>query len=121
MYPALAEKIESFVRSDLRNLWIDECGLRLYVRKSRRLIDGDLRRCVDIANIESVDETKSRFIPFLLSELPRICIRTGFDYFLFENVMVAELAEFLRRRGGFLASRSGGDDQGCMTLFFRVS
>ena len=45
--------LEEFISSKhIRNQWISEPHLRAYVRKSNRLIEGQVIRCFDLASIE---------------------------------------------------------------------
>lgn len=107
--PQIAGLISDFVHSRQRNAWLHQGNVSVYARKSTRLFKGKVFACLDIANITSHEEGDTRLVLWLLSCLPKVCAEHGISAFLFECVMVPELAEFLRSHGG--VPLGGGWDQ----------
>jgi hypothetical protein len=44
--------LKQFLSSKLVNVWISEPNINVYVRKSTRLINNELRLCLDIGSVE---------------------------------------------------------------------
>lgn len=53
--------IELFMQSTDRNRWINEDGIQLYVRKSKRLVNNQMIDFLDIASITIKDKNKGKF------------------------------------------------------------
>lgn len=52
----IIDAFDKFMSSNIRNEWIEDYALRVYVRKGSHLIDGELVKTIDIANIQSAPE-----------------------------------------------------------------
>ena len=50
--------LTQFIQSDLRNAWIKERYISVYVRKSMRLLGESVTPCLDIANVEVVESKR---------------------------------------------------------------
>lgn len=50
-------ELDSFIQSNSRNQWLYVSPVRVYVRKSRRNVNGELKSVFDVASV-SVDENK---------------------------------------------------------------
>ena len=90
--------LKQFLTSPLRNVWISEPYIRVYVRKSIRLIDNIQRDCLDIGSVEVEPHKRNKgvFSKFLLKfektakQLNRVVY--------VENVLNPRLEEMLERR-----------------------
>lgn len=58
---------KEFIESTLRNSYITEDTVTIYLRKSMRLIEGRILPCIDIANIsvESESREKGKFTDYM--------------------------------------------------------
>lgn len=52
-YDEFFDELNFFMKSDLRNKWLYTDGFKMYVRKSKRYINGDTIQFLDIASIEA--------------------------------------------------------------------
>jgi GNAT superfamily N-acetyltransferase len=52
--------LQQFLESDLRNSWISEGYIDVYVRKSRRIIDGQLTPCFDVASVTVQEDQQGK-------------------------------------------------------------
>lgn len=98
-----------FLESPERNKWIHIKGLNLYVRKSRRRLEGEVLSVFDIANVNADNPGNGSFTR-LLSELEGI-LRGRFDVLYVENVLRQRFMDFFVRLGysldsGFFGSKS---------------
>ena len=55
-----------FLESEDRNKWLKDRYLRVYVRKSRRMIEGDFLSALDIASIQATFPGKGHGTKFLM-------------------------------------------------------
>jgi hypothetical protein len=89
--------LDEFLRSNLRNSYIEEENIEVYVRKSKRRINGELMDFIDVANVHVDEKFRNRgvftsFLKRLISEnsfniyvesilnstVERICLKLGF-------------------------------------------
>ena len=100
----IIEKLSEFIKnadnSGPRNLWIEDENMKVYVRKSRRLLAGKMICALDIATI-SVDESKQRqgFCTNFLTEAHE---SNPWDATFVECVLDKNLSSSLIRRGWIL-------------------
>lgn len=64
---------EDFIKSDLRNSYIEEDGMSIYVRKSKRIVNKEVLSFIDIANVVVDEEVRckgffTRFMNRLVDE-----------------------------------------------------
>lgn len=92
--------LKEFIESDIKNIWIEEPNIRVYVRRSLRCLTGNtLEKCLDIASVE-VDENKQRqgiFTKFLV-EFEQSAKKLN-RYVFIESILHEKLLEFLVKRG----------------------
>ena len=90
---------DMFIRSEkVRNTWIYERNIAIYVRRSRRFIAGKVTLCLDLASVEVVE--KSRGIGIFTSFLDRFEeAATKLNRAVFvESILEPRLVSFLNRR-----------------------
>lgn len=93
------DPLEAFLAGNWRNRWLKYPCMEVYVRKSSRVLSGQLIQCFDIGSVE-VDEgyrNKGVFRVFL-KRFEQIAAREGKHVFV-ENALNPLLADMLRRRG----------------------
>ena len=72
-------EVKKFIASPLKNGYITDGVMTLYVRKSRQLIQGEIKRCFDLANV-TVSESEQgkgifkKFMHDLLVKFPNLNI-----------------------------------------------
>lgn len=91
------EQLANFIENSdkVRNLWLQDELMAVYVRRSRRFIDGSLRTGLDIANIEVYDRGKGTFTRFLRHA---VCINP-WEYTFAESLQEPRLVSFFLRNG----------------------
>ena len=78
-YTNIFDMVNLFIKSKNRNQWLDDGVIKLYIRKSKRFINGEFIDFIDIANI-SVDENHQNvgifreFMSLLISKYPHVNI-----------------------------------------------
>ena len=92
--------LDTFIDCDgLRNQWISERNISVYVRKSVRMIEGDLVACLDIGSVEVDEEHRGVgiFTGFLqrMEDYGKKLNRTIFV----ESILEPRLLRFLLQRG----------------------
>lgn len=89
-----------FIQSDnVRNAWIHERDISIYIRRSVRFIDNEAIPCLDIGSVEVVEKHRGIgiFTSFLnrFEEASKKLNRVVF----IESILNARLVSFLARRG----------------------
>lgn len=87
--------LEKFAAGTLRNAWLYEPGIQVYVRISARMLGGVRVRALDIANVAVDVDGIGTFTAFL----GRAEALRGFDTVFVENVLNEKLAASLAKRG----------------------
>ena len=90
----------------LRNAWIDELNMKVYVRRSMRMIGDEVYKCLDIGSVE-VDEDKTGkgiFTKFL-ARFEQEAKKIGRVIFI-ESILNPRLYQYLLKNGYKTAPRS---------------
>lgn len=74
-YTEIFDEIDKFLSSNLRNTYVNDKNISIYVRKSKRFIDGNYYDFFDIANISIEEEYQNKhvftdFIEKFISKYP---------------------------------------------------
>ena len=90
--------LKRFLASPLRNVWISEPYIRVYVRKSIRLIDNVHRDCLDIGSVEVEPHKRNNgvFSKFLL-KFEKTAKRLNRAVYV-ESILNSRLEEMLKKR-----------------------
>jgi hypothetical protein len=58
----MEEKVKDFITSPLKNMWIEDDNsiIKIYIRKSKRVLEGDIVNCLDFASVEIMKEDYMR-------------------------------------------------------------
>jgi hypothetical protein len=89
-------KLKHFLDSKDRNGWLQYGTLHVYVRKSRRRIEGEsLQPCLDIATAECKTPGQGGFSNFLAHAIA-LC---PFEYIYIENVLEERFQQFFLKHG----------------------
>ena len=91
--------LEAFLTSDLRNTHIDEPNLRVYVRKSNRVLDSTVVACLDIGNVTVKEKRRGQGVFSAFLGRFEEAARTSNRAVLVESIMEPRLYAFLLRRG----------------------
>jgi GNAT superfamily N-acetyltransferase len=95
----IAKQAEDFISLEIRNGWIENDEIRLYLRTGLRRIEGSTVKAVTIASVSVYERRKSRGIfTAILTEIEKIAANAGLSVFV-ENVLNSRLADFFERRG----------------------
>ena len=86
---------QDFVLSDLRNVWIEVNGFKMYTRKSIRYFENQYINCLDIANIEARITGTGLFTTILTELLERYVTK----HFFVESILNPRLPEFFKKYG----------------------
>lgn len=83
----------------LKNAWLAEKHIQVYVRRSVRMIEGEMVPCLDISSVE-VDEDMRGIGIFtgFLKRFEEAAKEMGRPVYI-ESILVPRFANFLRRRG----------------------
>lgn len=96
------KQVLKFLDSPVSNAWVRVGRIKLYVRKSRRFTDEEMKYCFDIANVSVVEgqRGKGAFTAFLVDLIVSLRNRNdGFAYIYVENVINPDFARYLARSG----------------------
>lgn len=89
-------QLQEFLQSALRNKWIKLGAYELYVRKSRRLINGHSQQTFDLATINRPDnKLGTGGFKKLLPEIIKAVRESGCEIFYIENILNARLYAYL--------------------------
>lgn len=98
--PPYKKDLEDFiVDTTFRNQWLIYAKIKIYVRQANRILDGVRRATLDIGSVEVPEEHQQKgvFTQWLgLAE--RVAKKAGRAVYV-ENVLNADLARFLAKRG----------------------
>ena len=86
-----------FLSSGKRNEWLHGRDIKIYVRRSQRLIDGQLRSCFDLANIQAKKPGNGSWTRLIENVQKNPTIRKEFDFIFIENVLTERFAGWFRR------------------------
>lgn len=89
----IADEISRFVDSALRNVWLEDENGKVYVRKSRRFLNGEAITTLDIASIEAIVRGKGFF------KTVRVAAENSGLSVYVENVLEPRLVDHLLRNG----------------------
>lgn len=89
----MIESINSFLNDDqLRNTYIQNDVLSLYIRKSRRVLNGEIVKCLDLANISIEEEYQNqgifKMVVNVINEL------NPYEWLMIENTLNPVLVEW---------------------------
>lgn len=94
---SLCSQLGQFIKSPLRNKWLETDQAKIFVRKSKRVVKTKLVDALDIASIEFDESIRSKgLFTRILTEFEHL---NPFDYLYIENVLNPELGRFLQERG----------------------
>jgi hypothetical protein len=64
----MEEKVKDFLTSPLKNMWIEDDNsiIKIYIRKSKRVLEGDIVNCLEKLNPYNMLVVESILNPFLL-------------------------------------------------------
>ena len=91
--------LSEFISSKLRNAWIEERNIKVYVRKSIRLFGKEMYQCLDLATAEVDEDKKGRgiFTKFL-KQFDQEAKKLNRAVFL-ESILEPRLLEFFLKNG----------------------
>jgi hypothetical protein len=93
--------LDWFIQSHNRNVWIIVPPLSVYVRKARRIVDGELRDVFDVASAEvDVDKQGMGYFTAALECVIDSCAGK-FRAVHVENVINERLSDHLSKSGGW--------------------
>jgi hypothetical protein len=89
--------LREFIESKHRNAWLPLDGIDVYVRRSKRLIDGKFVSCLDLANMTAHKTGRGAWTRFI--EMVKSCpeVQTEFQFIFVENVLTQQFADWFRR------------------------
>ena len=91
--------LAEFLASKYRNIWLELDDMRVYVRKSWRHLDGNTRRCIDVASVEVDEYCRGQGIfTKWLAELEQIIV-PDYEYVFVECVLNEKLVPHLEKLG----------------------
>jgi len=94
-YSPIKEFIDQRKTFPLNN-WFYLEGISIYIRKSKRLIEGNLVDCIDVASVNVVNKGRGEFTNFL----DWLISSYSSDFIIFvESVLEERLNGFLKRKG----------------------
>lgn len=106
----LESEIDKFLESKYRNVWLIADPVRVYVRKSQRLLDGKNVKSFDMANVEVDPEYWRRgCMKMTIETILRKSAENGFDIVYVESVLNKHVSEYLRSLPGW--ERFGKEDE----------
>ena len=91
---------DTFIQSDkVKNTWIHERDISIYVRRSQRFIDDKATLCLDLASVEVVEGHRGIGIfTSFLNRFEEAATKLNRTVFV-ESILNARLIYFLSRRG----------------------
>lgn len=94
------------VSPKIRNIWIRERDIDVYVRRSNRIIDGNLVSCLDIASVEVNEKRRGQgtFKAFL-NRVEKAAASMNREVFV-ESILEPRLLQFLLKRNYILIPNS---------------
>ena len=98
---------DTFIASPkIRNVWIRERDIDVYVRRSKRLIDGNLVSCIDIASVEVNERRRGQGIfKAFLNRVEKAAASMNREVFV-ESILEPRLLYFLLKRDYTLVPNS---------------
>lgn len=93
-------ELHSFFKSKQRNAWLNIGVYRVYVRRAYHMIEGEIVRTIDLANIVKEDSS----VPYggfweLFAELKRLSRENAIKALFLENTYNERLYEAYKQRG----------------------
>ena len=97
MTPSCTEQIREFLNDTRKVAWFADADMNVYARKSTRLIEGKLRKTLDIATVEVREEMRCKrvftnFINDMIGMNP-------FPILFVENIMTDRFAKYFQSQG----------------------
>lgn len=98
---------DTFIDSPkIRNIWIRERDIKVYVRRSNRIIDGNLVSCLDIASVEINERRRGQGIfKAFLNRVEKAAASMNREVFV-ESILEPRLLQFLLKRDYTLVPNS---------------
>ena len=93
----ILNQIEDFLNSNLRNLWIGNDEIKIYIRKSKRNFKGQLLDFFDFASIE-VENTGQGLFTQILKKFEEIYSNKNI---FIESVLTDRFADYIKNKLGF--------------------
>lgn len=98
---------DTFIASPkIRNTWIRERDINVYVRRSNRIIDGNLVSCLDIASVEVNEKRRGQgMFKSFLNRVEKAAASMDREVFV-ESILEPRLLQFLLKRDYTLVPNS---------------
>ena len=103
--------LEKFLSSKNRNAWIYSKDMKIYVRKSRYLINKEFIDFIDLASIEVYEKNKGHFTSFIKSLL----IEYPYKNIYVQNIMNPALEHILNKLGFLVDEKMSME--GCVCMY----
>lgn len=92
----ISDEIDSFIAGPKKNEWLYPGPIRLYIRKSWRILNGNRHPTIDIATVEiETDERHKGIFTWMCEHIVKVSPHTVY----IENVQYAWLCSSLTSRG----------------------
>lgn len=95
----LLSQCDEFLSSSWRSKWIENKNMRIYIRKSKRVIDGKFVPMIDVANILTEVPGTGDFKSFMLHLENKLRSSKEFRGIYVENIENPRLEAMLRKHG----------------------
>jgi len=96
----LTPDIKKFLASSVRNEWLTSKFMKVYVRKGFHIVDGQMRRCFDVASIEVQPKFQRQGVfTRWLAEVESYVVTTDLECIFVESILQRGLVPFLIRNG----------------------
>lgn len=99
--PRVADNVRKFVgallRGDARSGWVHGGGLKLYLRRGYHMINGEIRLCLDVANVTADNPGRGAFTAFLDWLEPTVQPHSAAIFV--ESILNPSLHTYLEKRG----------------------
>jgi hypothetical protein len=99
MIEKIKTALQEFLSSREKNTWIGPDEVRIYVRKSKRFIEGKMKDCLDIATISIEPGLRGKG---LFGEIVKTFEELSpFEYLMIESIVNDRLLEHIKRSGNW--------------------
>lgn len=107
----IVDQIESFLNSPLRNTWLDNDIIKVYVRKGSHIVEGKTNKFLDIANIQIEVQSKGTYTLMLSKIMQRFPTQNIFV----ESIMDERFLNFHTKQG-FKVQYVNNDSTNCVYI-----
>jgi len=103
--------VEEFIASSERRRWLEVGPLKMYVRKSVRLVDGRNASVFDVASVDvAMNEWGKGYFTSALGVVMELTWDSAFSAVMVESIINERLAEHFSRKHGWERYGVGGDE-----------